>query len=392
MKVLWLTPYPTNKHFKALGLESPSQVHTCSWITALEDTFRNDSDINLHIVTLSPNILYSKTISYDGVTYHYLKRRPHYYWKNLLTEYRLEIRQISEVIKEVKPDIIQAFGTEDLYPLAALDSGVKCIVHMQGIITLYNKARGFHLDKNWLGWTLQGRIERKAVSLHQNFFVRTKFDNEFVKQYNKNPRIFLCWEILRKELYATNTHMNEKKFLMFLGGPRLFKGYDHVLKIFEGISDKLPSVELIVAGYSNVVVEREKLMRTYSSNVINRIKFIGLLSPSEIREYFKDTLALLSCSKMENSPNSICEAQISGIPVVAMDVGGISDLITDGENGFLIKYGDINTAISRILLLHANDQDFLRISENAKQTAFKRHEPMNIKKCVVDAYVEILEN
>ncbi|HXF90562.1 MAG TPA: glycosyltransferase family 4 protein [Candidatus Nitrosotenuis sp.] len=359
---------------------------------ALEDTFRDDSNINLHIVTLSPDILYSKTILDDGVTYHYLKRRPHYYWKNLLTEYRLEIGQIREIIEEVRPDIIQVFGTEDLYPLAALDSGVKSVVHMQGIITLYNRARGFHIDKNWLGWTLQGRIERKAVSLHRNFFVRTRLDSEFVRQHNKNPRLFFCWEILRKEFYITNTHRNEKKYLMFLGGPRLFKGYDHVLKIFEGVSDKLPSVELIVAGYSNPVVERERLMRRYPINFVNRIRFTGLLSPLEIREYFKDSIALLSCSKMENSSNAVCEAQISGVPVVAMDVGGISDLITDSKNGFLIKYGDVNTAISRILSLCANDQEFLRISENARQTALKRHDPISIKKRVINAYVEILEN
>lgn len=67
----------------------------------------------------------------------------------------------------------------------------------------------------------------------------------------------------------------------------------------------------------------------------NYVTFLGVQNEQQVVQNLKNAHVFLSASLIENSPNSVGEALLVGIPVVSSDVGGVKDFIKHGENGFI---------------------------------------------------------
>ena len=76
--------------------------------------------------------------------------------------------------------------------------------------------------------------------------------------------------------------------------------------------------------------------------------------------------AAVSSSRSEGLPFNIMEAMYYGLPVVASDVKGNSDLIQDGKNGFLFPYGDSSACAAQIKRLAQNRMLAQKLGEKAK--------------------------
>ena len=78
-------------------------------------------------------------------------------------------------------------------------------------------------------------------------------------------------------------------------------------------------------------------------------------------------------SAIENSPNSIGEAQLLGTPVVSSYVGGTMDMVKDNETGFLYRFEETSLLAQRVCELFANRDLCNRLSEQARIAAKQRH-------------------
>ena len=87
-------------------------------------------------------------------------------------------------------------------------------------------------------------------------------------------------------------------------------------------------------------------------NKSENFKWLGALEyPNKIREFLSEIDGYALISGIDMSPLSLLEAQLMEKPVIATDVGGIPELILDGETGFLIKRNDPNDLEEKISLL-----------------------------------------
>lgn len=77
-------------------------------------------------------------------------------------------------------------------------------------------------------------------------------------------------------------------------------------------------------------------------------------------------------SAIENSPNSLCEAQILGVPVVASYCGGTPTLMTDQESGYFYRYEEYEM-LAQIIIMLFGQSDFLQLSLAERMVAQKRH-------------------
>ena len=95
-------------------------------------------------------------------------------------------------------------------------------------------------------------------------------------------------------------------------------------------------------------------------------------------------------SYIDNSPNSVCEAQLIGIPVLATNVGGISSLVKDGETGFLFPAND-PYMLANLIKMVVNDVSLSgKISSAEISVAKARHNPDSIKTTLLNVYNYIL--
>ena len=68
-----------------------------------------------------------------------------------------------------------------------------------------------------------------------------------------------------------------------------------------------------------------------------QVQFVGKKDESQMCQYYQQANVFVMPSVIENSPNSLCEALMTGVPVVAANVGGISSIIRHGKEGFLYQ-------------------------------------------------------
>ncbi|MEG0020433.1 MAG: glycosyltransferase, partial [Oscillospiraceae bacterium] len=81
----------------------------------------------------------------------------------------------------------------------------------------------------------------------------------------------------------------------------------------------------------------------------------------------------LSCSTIENSPNSIGEAMLLGVPIVASEVGGVPSIFTGGEDGVLYPLTEGEKAKEGILEMFKNPHRAQEYGRCAKAHAMKTH-------------------
>ena len=99
-----------------------------------------------------------------------------------------------------------------------------------------------------------------------------------------------------------------------------------------------------------------------------------------------ETTIFVHTAYAENSPNSICEAQCLGVPIVATNVGGVSSLLRDRVDGVLVPANDPWTMAYQIFTMLSNEEKLQHYSLESRKRALERHCDEHIKRQLLDCY------
>jgi glycosyltransferase involved in cell wall biosynthesis len=106
-------------------------------------------------------------------------------------------------------------------------------------------------------------------------------------------------------------------------------------------------------------------------------------------EQYLGARLFVSPSMIENSSNSVCEAQLVGTPVVASLVGGTMDLVTHRHTGLLYRFEETAQLADYICELLGDDDLCCRLSDAERQTALARHDRTAIAHALMQIYEDI---
>jgi glycosyltransferase involved in cell wall biosynthesis len=109
---------------------------------------------------------------------------------------------------------------------------------------------------------------------------------------------------------------------------------------------RVPDVELLVLGDGPERAALER--RAEELGVAARVRFLGAGTREDVVALFRAVDAALLTSAWENLPHALLEALAAGTPVIATAVGGIPEVVVDGENGLLVAAGDIDALASAV--------------------------------------------
>ncbi len=180
---------------------------------------------------------------------------------------------------------------------------------------------------------------------------------------------------------------NEKRQLVHVSNFRPVKRVIDLVTAFAQIADKLPDVELLLIGDGPTRPEVNRLISKFELN--SRVK-----SPwfkRDVYQYLRCADAFALSSELEGAPLSLLEAMSCGLPVVATDVGGISEIIKDGENGLLVPFGDIDALADKLFVLLTDSTLSKRLGERARQTILENHTADKILPQYEAIYKQVLE-
>lgn len=127
-----------------------------------------------------------------------------------------------------------------------------------------------------------------------------------------------------------------------------------------------PRYELLLIGDGRLRPEMEDYVRAVGME--GRIKFTGHLSREALLKSLSSLHAAMFTSLSESFGLAIVEAMSMGLPVVASDVGGIPDLIRNGENGYLVPANRPEAFAKAVEKLFADEQEYSVMSGHARET------------------------
>lgn len=362
MKVLWLCNIVLPEFAKEFALK-PTVVE--GWLTGMLHQMEKKAEIALCFPIID---LWRKK---DGE----LNGHRYYCFSYSDYEYSTETEErFVEIINDYRPDIIHIWGTEFPHTLAMINVCEKIklldkvIINIQGLIEPCSQCYLDHVSdvyidkKNECGdslrkaqqeFKLRGEYERKALYKVKNVIGRTDWDCAWVKHINSNTIYHCVGEILRDEFYEIRKNwsyeMCEKHSIFVSQAGYAIKGFDYLLRAMPDIIKDYPDVHIYVAGTNPMEGSpRTGYITPYGiflknivkeMNLQDNVTFLGRLNSKEMIAMYLKANVFVSCSRIENSPNSICEAAIIGTPIVASYVGGIKNLAEKITNIYLYQSG-----------------------------------------------------
>ena len=158
---------------------------------------------------------------------------------------------------------------------------------------------------------------------------------------------------------------NTKKIydIISLGRISQEKHIEIIVEVIDKLSKKNPNITAAIAGSGPELENIKNLIKEF--NLEQNITILGFIPDESLEKFFNSGRIFVLPSETEGFPRTIIQAASCGIPVVSTDVGDISDIITDGEDGFLIDGFD-NVDIFSNKINQLLSDEFLRNKFSSK--------------------------
>lgn len=409
MRILWCT------HSLAGFKAETGGYNGCGWFTSLLEEFKKISNIEIGVAFFYHE--QAKNITRDGVSYFPIYQQQigaigklktflgdYSAWKN---EENHHLDKLKNVVDEFKPDIIHVWGTETDMGLISDMVPIPVIVHLQGLLHPYQNALcppgvskrsfifkdGYTLIQAFKNlnslhyWKYKAEREIRIFKACKHYFGRTQWDKAICHLYSPKGSYHYCSEMLRNEFYESKAWKcpqdNVFKIISTISSP-LYKGMDMVLKTAQILKEFTDiHFEWNIIGINQALMQ-EKLTGIKANDV--NVKYLGVKTASEILNLEMNSHLYFHPSYIDNSPNSVCEAQFIGMPVVAVNVGGLSTILEEGNMGYLVPSNEPDTAASLIVDLSKNQNLLIQKCEFSRLKAKQRHKKDSIIQSLLDSY------
>jgi glycosyltransferase involved in cell wall biosynthesis len=156
--------------------------------------------------------------------------------------------------------------------------------------------------------------------------------------------------------------------LAFAGRLTAQKSLEVALDALAGVD----GVELLIAGDGDTrgTLERHAQER----GIAERVRFLGPLDRRRVVDLFRAADASVLSSSWENFPHTVVEALAAGTPVIATAIGGVAEVVRDGENGLLVPAGD-SAALRDAIASFFGDADLRRRLRAAAPASVAEYAP-----------------
>lgn len=294
-------------------------------------------------------------------------------WKNL-----------ASIIKKEQPDIIQANAGDTLkyavFSKLLFKWKQPIVFRNASTISLYIQSTFVkNLYRFLFGYT------KKVISVSQASAL--DFGNLFPEYKHKIVTIPIGIET--EEKIESKMFQNPFKSvetarpnLLHVGGFTFEKNHVGLLKIFDDVLKKIPSAQLHLVGDGPLRSEIEKLIK--EKKLDGKVFLRGYQQNPLQWMQFAD--ALLLPSHIEGLPGVLLEAFYCKTPVVAYDVGGIREIVINGETGFLVAKGDETSFAETVIQVIENKENSKRLSEKAYELVTTKYMNAEIAKAFLNIY------
>ncbi len=175
--------------------------------------------------------------------------------------------------------------------------------------------------------------------------------------------------------------------ILFAGNISHEKRPDRLLDVFGGVQQRCPDAHLWIAGEGpELGAVRRRVM---AENLASRVRLLG--PRDDLEECLRAADLLVLTSDTEGIPAVILEAAMAGLPVVATEVGGISECVRNGDTGVLVDREDVEGFVGQVVRLLGDAEARRRMGREARRWAQERFSMENVSGQYLELYESLLQ-
>jgi len=303
-------------------------------------------------------------------------------------------RKILRVCKDFDIDVVHGQIADGV--LWSLRRNRPYVVTIHGVIAdelgRVGDFRSFRYLRKMFGYPILARLEKLNADNSDIVTTVSGYSKEMIaKHYRILPRkIRLIPNGVKVEPFdLPRDGVNEKQTILCVGEITARKGFQFLFLALPHILTVHPDVQLVMIGEGP---EKSRLMElSQRLGVQDKVKFLGhVIRESLIQQYERSSVFCLP-SLHEACGIVLLEAMVSGKPVVSTSVGGVPEVVKDGETGVLVPPQNVAALAEAINTLLSDDSLRRRLGENAKEYVQRNFSWRNCAQQYIDLYKQVLE-
>lgn len=352
------------------------------------------------IYVMSSNIPKDRTFS-DNVRIIDVKTVMHFrntihpmWWSTVLQFFKIIIIQmkmfwaLTKISKEIKI-VIFYVGGANLFPPVLMAKALrkKVITLVTGLGSLsYKESHGKRLFSSAFS-TILNLLERANFSLSDMLIVYTESAVAFLNLGRYKQKLVTTGaRYIDTNLFQIKKELKKRKNLIgYIGRLEVGKGVMNFVEAVSRISKKQSNLKFFLGGHGPLRDRIEDELR--SSNIAQEVEMVGWIPHDKVADYLNELKLFVLPSYSEGLPTGVLEAMACGTPVLATPVGGVPDVIKDGETGFILEDNSPECIAENVIraLNHPNLEEIVKKARNIIEERYNYD-------AAVERYKKILKN
>ena len=413
MKVLWLVNVTMTPAARALGLPVPVGG---GWLDGMLGQLRGRVDLTIVSVNAAVGPQ-ARRVETGDVVFWVLPRG--------------QAEDFAALVRAEEPDVVHVWGTEYPGASALLDAAGarRTLFSIQGIMVPYARhlldgvpprfcrsspaqrlvdriVPGGLLDRKLAYYEAQAKRESALLARAAHVTGRTPWDKAEMARLAPQAAYYHCGEILRPRFYTARWPGPPAAPVIFLSqGNEPRKGLHWLLQALPPVLARYPGLKLRVAGWPPLdkgpllrpvirwMFPYQRYLETLAKRlgVAGALVYTGPLDEEGMLREMQAASVFAICSSLENSPNSLGEAMLLGMPCVASAVGGVPGMASHEKEALLYPCEDVQ-ALSAALLRLLDDPDHAAaLGAAARERALVTHDPAANRRALETIYHTIAQ-
>ena len=397
MKALWVTASPVGPSARILGTTAGTSG---GWVQTIYEEI-NGQDIDLDFLCYAKDVKLGeikKATSIIGEKVYCLNMPQVSFGVEPSETLK---KQVEEVIADVRPDIIQIWGTETVVQnvVASCAPHIPKVVFLQGLIGMHSRYYGGKLENIGLKMTRkpkemimyyvkkrqfakQADFEKKELREAGNVILDNAFSIAYCRsvdlsirpyQYRLNPN-----QVFEQYEWAIDKCKRHRIFTVFGGGPD--KGLHQLIRAVSIVKQQYPDVEIVIPGIfhsdengklrgDGSLSSFERLMCSLIDKygLLDNVTFCGRMNPEGMAMQIAEAHCFVNPSIMEVHAGSLREAMTVGAPSISTFCGSVVEFLQEGTTGWMYRYEEHEVLAYKIIKLFENNEMAARVGKAARE-------------------------
>lgn len=207
--------------------------------------------------------------------------------------------------------------------------------------------------------TVSKRLQKEAKKIYRDVRIQTVYNGFDPERFQRGDQVKA-----RKRLGLPT----DKKICLFIGNLYPVKGLSYLLQAFSKVAEQTDQARLVLVGDGKLLSSLQR--EANSLGIDSVVSFMGRRPYDEIPTWLQSADVMVLSSLSEGLPSILLESMACGRPMVATDVGGIAEILEDGQTGILVPPKNADQLAEALIRLMVNQPDQLhRMGEKAYQAS-----------------------